>query len=163
MYYFFIYMQTFSLSVGAIDYWNVSLSHIIQKIFFGQRYTLKAHVRDKPLYCTLTSGLCWSPWLIPHNVLLNAQTAGSADKRTRLGPTTEFLWSHRPIQYGRPNYITHEPGFEPGSCVQRLFDTLANHRTHNTRPHCHFDWHMGIGCATLGMDQWETIFFLRRG
>ena len=70
---------------------------------------------------------------------------------------------HRPIQYGRPNYITHEPEFEPGSCVQRLFDTLANHRTHNTWPHCHFDWRMGIGCATLGMDQWETIFFLRRG
>ena len=51
---------------------------------------------------------------------------------------------HHPIQYGRPNYITHEPGFGPCSCVQRLFDTLANHCTHNTRPHCHVDWRMGI-------------------
>ena len=60
---------------------------------------------------------------------------------------------HRPIQCGRPNYITHEPGFEPGSCVQRLFDTLANHRTHNTQPHCHFDWRMGIGCA-MAAEHW---------
>ena len=118
------------------------------------QYSLKAHVRDKPLYGTLTSGLCWSPWLIPHK--MRVQRTSEHD----LGPTTEF-GVPSPIQYGCP--ITHEPGFEPGSCVQRLFDTLANHRTHNTRLHCHFDWRMGIGCATFGMDQCETIFFLRRG
>ena len=64
---------------------------------------------------------------------------------------------HRPIQYGRPNYITREPGFEPymqqGCCIQRLFDTLANHRTHNMRPHCHFDWRMGIGCV-MAAERW---------
>ena len=78
-----------------------------------------------------------------------------------LGPPTEFSVPS-PIQYGRLNYITCEPEFEPymqqGCCKQRLFDTLANHRTHNMRPHCHFDWRMGIGCATVGMDQWETYF-----
>ena len=47
--------------------------------------SLKPRVRDKRLYGTLTSGLCWSPWLIPHNVLLSAQNACSADKRTRPG------------------------------------------------------------------------------
>ena len=52
---------------------------------------LKAHIRDKPLYGTLTSGLCWSPWLIPHNVLLSVQNAGSADKRTR-------PWSNHGVQ-----------------------------------------------------------------
>ena len=31
MYYFSIYMKHFSLSVGAIDYWNVSPSHIPKK------------------------------------------------------------------------------------------------------------------------------------
>ena len=35
------------------------------------------------------------------------------------------------------------------TCMERLFDTLANHRTHNTRPHCHLDWRMGIGCAMV--------------
>ena len=29
----------------------------------------------------------------------------------------------------------------------RTHNTLANHRTYNTRPHCHFDWGMGMGCA----------------
>ena len=53
---------------------------------------LKAHVRDKSFYGMLTSGLYWSPWLIPHNVLLNEQNAGSADKASEhdLGPTTDF-------------------------------------------------------------------------
>ena len=37
--------------------------------------------------------------------------------------------------------------------TERLFDTLANHRTHNTRPHCHFDWRMGIGCA-MAAERW---------
>ena len=105
---------------------------------------LKPHVRDKRLYGTLTISLCWSPWLIPHNVLLNAQNAGSADKRTRT--------------HGRPNYITREPGFEPymqqGCCIQRLFDTLANHCTHNMRPHCHLDWRMEIGCAMVA-ERWD--------
>ena len=134
---------------------------------------LKPHVRDKRLYGALTSGLCWSPWLIPHNVLLNAQNAGSADKRTRPWVHPRSSVFHRPIQYGRPNYIgeyTREPGFEPYMqqccCTQRLFDTHIvwhNHRTHNTRPHCHFDWLYGgwlcNGGWTLGMDQWETICF----
>ena len=57
---------------------------------------------------------------------------------------------HRPIQYGRPNYITREP---QGCCIQRLFDTLANHRTHDTRPQCHFDWRMGIRCAMVA-ERW---------
>ena len=100
----------------------------------------KPHVRDKRLYGTLTSGLCWSPWLIPHNVLLNAQNAGSADKRTRPWVQPRSSVFHRPIQYGRPNYIgeyTCELGFEPymqqSCCIQRLFDTLANYCTHITR------------------------------
>ena len=121
---------------------------------------LKPHVRDKRLYGTLTSGLCWSPWLIPHNVLLNAQTAGSEDKRTWPWVQPRSSVFHRPIQYGHPNYIgeyTREPGFEPymqqGCCIQRLFDILANHHTHNTRPHCHFDWRMGIGCA-MAAERW---------
>ena len=124
------------------------------------KFYLKPHVRDKRLYGTLTSGLCWSPWLIPHNVLLNAQNAGSADKRTRPWVHPRSSVFHRPIQYGRPNYIreyTREPGFEPymqqGCCIQRLFDTLANHRTHNTSPHYHFDWRMGIGCA-MAAERW---------
>ena len=33
--------------------------------------------------------LRWSPWLLPHNVLPNAQNAGSAGKRT-------WPWVHRP-------------------------------------------------------------------
>ena len=112
------------------------------------------------LYGTLSSSLCWSLWLILHNVLLNAQNAGSADKRTRPWVHPRSSVFHRPIQYGRPNYIreyTREPGFEPymqqGCCIQRLFDTLANHRTHNTCPHCHFDWRMGIGCA-MAAERW---------
>ena len=38
-------------------------------------------------------------------------------------------------------------------------DTLANHRIHNTQPHCHFDWRMGIGCATLGMGPMRNHIF----
>ena len=91
-----------------------------------------------------------------------AKCGFSGQANTTLGPSTEFsipspdqIWA-----YGRPNYIgeyTREPGFEPymqqGFCIQRLFDTLANHRTHNTRPHCHFDWRMGIGCA-MAAERW---------
>ena len=42
-----------------------------------------------------------------------------------------------------------------GSTIVHAYETLIcyNYRTHNMRPHCHFDWRMGIGCATLGMDQ----------
>ena len=104
-------------------------SHLQKGQKQSKNHHLKSHVRDKPLYGMLTSGLCWSPWLIPHNVLLNAQNAGSADKRTRPWSNHGVQCSIARIQYGRPNYITHEPGFEPSSCVQRLFDTLANHRT----------------------------------
>ena len=66
---------------------------------------------------------------------------------------------------------TREPGLraviymQQGYCVQRLFDTLANHRTHNTRPHCHLDWRMGIGCAMVA-ERWDgpmrNHIFLRR-
>ena len=64
----------------AMDELELAFSHPDVSL---ELHWLKPHVRDKPLYGTLTSGLCWSPWLIPHNVLLNAQNAGSADKRTR--------------------------------------------------------------------------------
>ena len=126
--------------------------------------TLKPHVRDKHLYGTLTSSLCWSPWLIPHNVLLNAQNAGSADKRTR-------PWSTHVVQcsIARSNMaagITLRASQDlRGCCIQRLFDTLANHRTHNTHPHCHLDWRMGIGCAMVA-ERWDgpmrNHIFLRR-
>ena len=63
--------------------WNSEAWLLDQKHLEWYSVRLNAHVRDKPLNGTLTSGLCWPPWLIPHNVLLNAQTAGSTDKRTR--------------------------------------------------------------------------------
>ena len=70
-----------------------------------------------------------------------------------LGPPTEFsVPSPDPIWPSELHYV-HAPGFEPGFCVQRLFYTLANHRTHNTRPHFHFDWRMGIGCA-MAAERW---------
>ena len=88
---------------------------------------------------------------------MRVQRTSEHDPVSNHGSSSVF---HRPIEYGRPNYIgeyTREPGFEPymqqGCCIQRLFDTLANHRTHNTRPHCHFDWRMGIGC-TMAAERW---------
>ena len=117
---------------------------------------LTPHVRDKHLYGTLTSGLCWSPWLIPHNLLVNAQNAGSADKRTRPwstdGGQCSIARSNMAVRItlrasqGLRAVIYMQQGC---TCIQRLFDTLANHRTHNTRPRCHLDWRMGIGCAMV--------------
>ena len=79
-------MKYITLLVGNIGRYMCE-PHIFSINYFvwfnKKRLVLKAHIRDKPLYGTLTSGLCWSPWLIPHNVLLNAQNAGSADKRTQ--------------------------------------------------------------------------------
>ena len=70
--------------------WFTLNVHCSVRIFLFFWIKLKPHVHDKPLYGTLTSSLCWSPWLIPHNVLLNAQNAGSVDKQTHPGPSTEF-------------------------------------------------------------------------
>ena len=61
---------------------------------------LKPHVRHQRIYSIGTSGLCWSPWLLPYNVLSNAQNAGSAGKRTRIGVHR----SNSSIQNGRPSY-----------------------------------------------------------
>ena len=112
--------------------------------------------------------LCWSPWLIPHNVLLNAQNAGSAGKRTRPGV-------HRPNgpQFNMAIRITlehrthemHEPEFEP----YIVWHTSQSSHTiwcSLTRPHCHWDWRRDWLCDgswTLGMGQWDIhIFFLHR-
>ena len=70
------------------------------------------------------------------------------------GPPTEFgvpspdpIWPSE-LHYARAR-ITSRSMQQGCTCIQILFDTLANHRTHNTRPHCHLDWRMGIGCAMV--------------
>ena len=71
-----------------------------------------------------------------------AKCGFSGQANTTWGPSTEFsgpspdsIW---PSEFHR-SIRTH--------------NTLANHRTHNTRPHCHFDWRMGIGCA-MAAERW---------
>ena len=75
------------------------------------------------------------------------------------GPPTEFsvpspdpIWPSE-LHYARAR-IRAVIYMQQGCCIQRLFDTLANHRTLNTRPHCHLDWRMGIGCA-MAAERWD--------
>ena len=104
---------------------------------------LKPHVRDKRLYGTLTSGLMLIPVTHPTQCVAECAKCGfSGQANTTWGPSTEFsspspdsIW---PSEFHR-SIRTH--------------NTLANHRTHNTRPHCHFDWRMGIGCA-MAAERW---------
>ena len=78
----------------------------------------------------------------------------SGQANTTLVPFTEFsvpspdpIWPselHRRIHARARIRAVHATG---------LFDTLANHRTHNTRPYCHFDWRIVIGCA-MAAERW---------
>ena len=138
---------------------------------------LKPHVRDKCLSARELAVLCWSPWLIPHNVLLNARNAGSAGKRTRpwVHPRSSVI--HRPIQYGRPNYVNT---FVHTKCTSQISSRTCKRvvayrdcLTHKPITAHHFlllalplgsayrDW-LCDGGWTLGMGQRETIFFLPR-
>ena len=105
--------------------------YYLPNLYFGFKATRSW---QRPLFVTLTSGVCWSPWLIPHNVLLNAQNAGSADKRT-------WPWSNNGVQctITRSNMavritLQHEPGFEPGFLrTEIVWHTSQSpaHITHN--------------------------------
>ena len=115
--------------------------------------------------------LCWSPWLLPHNVLPNAKCGFSGQANMAWGPLPK--WS--PIQYGCPSYIG---AYIRTKCTSQN-SSLARNRIvayrgclkHKpitawymymylvlpTRPHR--DW-LGDGVWTLGMGQWDiSIFF----
>ena len=122
-------------------------------------------VRDKRLYGTGLAVLCWSLWLISHNVLLNAQNVGSAGKQTWPGV-------HCPNgpQFNMAVRITSEHTYTQdviGCCIQRLFDTQANHHTPFGAPRRVRMWiGIGIGCA-MAAERWVwaneiSIFFLCR-
>ena len=118
--------------------------------------------------------LCWSPWLLPHKVLLNTQNAGSAGKRTR--PRV-----HRPNgpQFNMTIRITSEHTYARNARARiraihviGLFHTeIVWHTSQSphtiwcspTRPH--WDWRR-IGCA-MAAERWVwanelSILFLRR-
>ena len=111
--------------------------------------------------------LCWSPWLILHNVFAEcAKCRFSGQANTTWGPSAK----RSPIQYGL-NYIgayvrtrMHEPEFEP-SCNRVVAYWHTSQSPHSiwcspTRPHCHWDWRI-IGCAMAAerwVCQWYPIF-----
>ena len=83
---------------------------------------LKPHVRHQRVTAWGLAVLCWSPWLIPHNMLPNAQNAGSAGKRTPLlgGPSRQSVPNSTwPSELHRSNlhvhHKMHESEFEPYS------------------------------------------------
>ena len=102
--------------------------------------------------------LCWSLWLIPHNVLLNAQNAGLAGKRTR-------LWVHLPNgpQFNMAVRITSEHTYTRNArariravhVIGLLHTEIVWHTSQSPHsiwcspmhPYCHWDWRIGIGCA----------------
>ena len=72
-----------------------------------------------------------------------------------LGPTNwvSMVQSPDPIWPSELHY-TRARDSSPGSCVQRLFDTLANHCTHNTWPQwkfwlAHGDWLCNVGYGPM--------------
>ena len=114
-------------------------------------HTLKTHVRDKRLYGTLIyvdprdsfhTMCCWMR-------KMRVQRTSEHDP----GPPTEFsVPSPDPIWPSELHYARARIRaiiYNRGCCIQRLFDILANHRTHNTSPHCHLDW-LCNGGWTLG-------------
>ena len=115
---------------------------------------LKPHVRDKRLYGTLTSGLMLIP--VTHLTQCVAECAKcgfSGQANTTWGPSTEFsgpspdsIW---PSEFHR-SIRTH--------------NTLANHCTHNTRPHCHFDWwRYGVLAVHIFLWRAERTGYCKRG
>ena len=125
--------------------------------------------------------LCWSPWLIPHTVLLNAQNAGSAGKQTRPGVHPRSSVGPSPKRYGRSNYTSEHTHAQNARARIRavhviglLHTEIVWHRSQSphtiwcspTHPHCHWDWRIRIGCA-MAAERWVwaneiSIFFLRR-
>ena len=107
------------------------------------RLYLKPHVHDKRLYGTLTSSLMLIPVTHPTQCIAECAKCGfSGQANTTWGPSTEFSGPS-------PDSIW------PSELNQsiRTHNTLANHCTHNTHPHCHFDWRMGIGWA-MAAQRW---------
>ena len=118
--------------------------------------------------------LCWSTWLLPHNVLPNAQNAGSAGKQT--GPGVHRQNGH---QFKMAVRVTSQDVYAQNAwariramhVIGLLHTEVVWHTSHSlhaiwcspTRPHR--DWHSDWLCDgrwTLGMGQWDIHIFLRR-
>ena len=136
---------------GSLFHWrlyHIPVNHpqkstLNKDIRVHQKTPLKPRARDKHLYSTLTSSLMLMPVTHPTQCVAECAKCGFSGQANKTwGPSTEFsgpspdsIWPselHRSI-------CTH--------------NTLANHRTLNTHPHCHFDWCMGIGCA-MAAERW---------
>ena len=120
--------------------------------------------------------LCWSPWFLPHNVLPNAQNAGSAGTRTRTGVRV-----HRPNgpQFKMAVRDTSEHTYARNALAKlktvhviglqqlntEVIDTQANHRMLFGAPRhvriLAYHW-LCDGGWTLGMGQWDIPIFLGR-
>ena len=113
--------------------------------------------------------LCWSPWLIPHNVLLNAQNAGSAGKRT-------WVWVHRPngpqfninmaVRITSEHTCTYARNALVSQNLSRTCNRVVAYRdclTHKPITEHHLvlpeasalplDWRIGTGCA-MAAERW---------
>ena len=127
---------------------------------------LKPHVRHQRVYRMGTSGLCWSPWLLPHNVLPNAQNAGSAGKRTQPGV-------HRPNgpQFNMAVRVTSEhtyarnawAGIRAVHIIGLLNTEVVWQTSQSLHAICCIWIGVGIGCA-MAFERWVwaneiSIFF----
>ena len=92
---------------------HIQLMRTIGRFVFFRPYIKATRSWQSPLRM-LTSGLCWYPWLILHNA--ECAKCGFSGQANNHGVQCSI---HRisSMVYGRPNYITHEPVFEPGSCL----------------------------------------------
>ena len=140
---------------------------------FLQIPKLKPHVRHQRVYGMGTNSVMLIPILLPHNVLPNAQNAGSADKRTRPGAihrTMDPLLKRSPIQNGRPSYIG---AYVRTKCTSqnssRARNSVVWHTSQSphaiwcspTRPHRYWrrDWLCDSGW-TLGYGPMRYLYFL---
>ena len=100
-----MWLTCLSIPISAPMYKELCSIHYIKKGLYIYLFLLKPRVRDKRLFGTLTSGLMLIPVTHPtHCVAECAKCWFSGQANTTWGPSTESV-VHRPIQYGRPNYI----------------------------------------------------------
>ena len=159
---------------NLLKIWTVS-DKTVPKAFL--EFILKPHVRDKRLYGTGTSGLMLIPVTHPTQCVAECAKCGfSGQANTTWGPSTD-----RPNdpQFNMAVRITSEH-----TCARNaqariraiyvigllhteiVWDTSQSPHTiwcSPTRPHCHWDWRIGIGCA-MAAERWVwaneiSIFF----